>query len=102
MSRVRRRNESNIEAMRNRVLEGPGVLDVRTRQAIYRGEGPADLALYLDKVRNHAYLVTDAEVEALKKSGRSDDEIYEATVAAAMGAGMSRLDAVMRLMDEEG
>ena len=47
---------------------------------------------YLDKVRNRAYAVTDADVQALKDAGYSDDEIFEQTVSAAVGAGLHRLE----------
>jgi hypothetical protein len=101
MARARRPYESNIEATRQRVLGGAGALDALTRREIYDGGGPADLAAYLQKVRDHAYRVTDAEVEGLKRAGRSDDEIFEATVSAAMAAGMTRLDKVLGLLDDE-
>jgi alkylhydroperoxidase family enzyme len=54
---------------------------------------PPDLAAYVQKVRSRAYTVTDAEVEALKAAGHSEDEIFEQTVSAAVGAGLLRLDA---------
>ena len=40
-----------------------------------------------------AYTVTDADVEALKAAGLSEDEIFEQTVAAAIAEGLRRLDA---------
>ena len=52
-----------------------------------------DLAAYLDKVRTRAYTVTDADVEALKAAGLSEDVIFEQTVAAAIAEGLRRLDA---------
>jgi hypothetical protein len=54
---------------------------------------PADFTAYLDKVRRHAYKVTDADVEGLKAAGHSEDEIFEQTVSAAVAAGLERLDA---------
>jgi hypothetical protein len=53
---------------------------------------PPEFAAYLEKVRNAAYTVTDADVQALKDAGYSDDEIFEQTVAAAVGAGLHRLE----------
>jgi alkylhydroperoxidase family enzyme len=58
-------------------------------------EPPAELAAYLEKVRTGAYKVTDADVEALKAAGFSEDAIFEATVTAAIGEGLRRLDAAM-------
>ncbi len=54
---------------------------------------PPGLAAYLEKVRRRAYTVTDGEVQALKDAGFTEDAIFEATVAAAVGAGLERLDA---------
>ena len=52
-----------------------------------------ELASYLEKVRTRAYTVTDADVEALKAVGLTEDQIFEQTVAAAIGEGLRRLDA---------
>jgi alkylhydroperoxidase family enzyme len=54
---------------------------------------PEAMAPYLAKVRERAYTVTDADVEALKAAGLTEDEIFEQTVAAAIGEGLRRLDA---------
>ena len=56
-------------------------------------EPSAELTPYLEKVRAGAHTVTDADVEALKAAGRSEDEIFEATVTVAIGEGLRRLDA---------
>jgi alkylhydroperoxidase family enzyme len=53
---------------------------------------PTEFDRYLDKVRREAYEVSDADVQALKDAGFSDDEIFEQTVAAAVRAGLHRLD----------
>ena len=53
---------------------------------------------YLDTVRRHAFRVTDGDVERLKAAGFSDDEIFEHTVAAAVAAGLERLDAGLRAL----
>ncbi|MBV8079718.1 MAG: hypothetical protein JO186_05005 [Actinobacteria bacterium] len=54
---------------------------------------PAAMAAYLEKVRTRAYTITDADVEALAAAGCSEDEIFEQTVAVAIGEGLRRLDA---------
>ena len=54
---------------------------------------PPVLAPYLEKVRVRAYRVTDADVSALVAAGHSEDEIFEQTVAVAIGEGLRRLDA---------
>jgi len=53
---------------------------------------PAQLASYVDKVALHAYKVTDEDLAALRRAGNSDDVLFEATVAAALGAALGRLE----------
>ena len=84
---------SAVERVRRAVVEGPGELPAEVRQALLAGEpAPAPFEDYVEKVRRHAYRVTDAEVEALVAAS-SDDAVFEATVATALGAGLARLEA---------
>lgn len=53
---------------------------------------PVEMAAYLEKVRERAYTVVDADVEALKEAGCSEDAIFEQTVAVAIAEGLRRLD----------
>jgi alkylhydroperoxidase family enzyme len=59
---------------------------------------PAAMASYLVKVHERAYTVTDEEVEGLKAEGFSEGEIFEQTVAVAIGEGLRRLDAALRVI----
>jgi alkylhydroperoxidase family enzyme len=68
------------------------------RAAAQHRSPPADFAFYLEKVRRHAYKVTDRDVEELKAAGYSEDEIFEHTVSAAVAAGLERLDAGLRAL----
>ena len=54
---------------------------------------------YLDKVHARAYTITDGDVEALKSAGLSEDEIFEQTVAVAIGEGLRRLDSAERVIE---
>jgi hypothetical protein len=58
---------------------------------------PAELRGYLEKVRLHAYKVTDRDIDE-KSAGVSEDEIFEHTVSAAVAAGLERLDAGLRAL----
>ena len=53
---------------------------------------PAEMAAYLEKVRDRAYAVVDRDIEALKEAGLSEDAIFEQTVAVAIAEGLRRLD----------
>jgi hypothetical protein len=48
-----------------------------------------------------SYRITDANFTALKAAGYGEDEIFELTVAAALGASLRHLDAGMRAVREE-
>jgi alkylhydroperoxidase family enzyme len=51
------------------------------------------LARYLEQVRAGAHSLTDADVDALRAAGVTEDEIFEQTVAVAIREGLRRLDA---------
>lgn len=85
-----------ILALEAAVLDGSAHLppDVR-RAAATLGVLPAPLAAYVDQVAHRAYGVTEADLAALRAAGQSEDEIFDLTVATAMGAGMRRFRAGM-------
>ena len=53
---------------------------------------PPEMTAYLEKVRERAYTVVDADVDALREAGFSEEAIFEQTVAVAIGEGLRRLD----------
>jgi alkylhydroperoxidase family enzyme len=53
---------------------------------------PAEMADYLEKVRERAYSVRDRDIDALRDAGFSEDAIFEQTVAVAIAEGLRRLD----------
>jgi len=59
---------------------------------------PPPMRPYLEKVERAAYTVVDEDVEALRELGFSEDEIFEQTVAAAVGAGLTRLEAALGVL----
>ncbi len=56
------------------------------------------LDAYLAKVRDRAYAVTDADVQALRDAGMSEDEIFERTVEVAVLEGRRRQAAAERVI----
>ena len=66
--------------------------ELRRLAAAGADPAPAAMDAYLAKVRERAYTVTDGDVEALKRDGIGEDEIFERTVAAALAEGLRRLD----------
>jgi alkylhydroperoxidase family enzyme len=69
------------------------VIDAIRQAARPERPAPAEFDSYLEKVRLHAYQVTDGDIERLKAAGFREHEIFEHTVAAAVAAGLERLDA---------
>jgi alkylhydroperoxidase family enzyme len=52
----------------------------------------AEVGSYVDKIALHAYRITDADIDAIRKAGFSEDAIFEITLSAALGAGIARLE----------
>jgi alkylhydroperoxidase family enzyme len=90
------------EALEAAAFEGPGHTDPGLRRAAAAGRGlPPALQGYVDTVRRHAYRVRDEDVEALRREGYSEDQIYEITVCAALGAAGERLRAALRALEDD-
>lgn len=83
----------------SRVSRGAGTLDPALRIAALEGTGGAGpLQPFVDKVRNQAWDVSEADVDGLRDRDLSEDQIFELTIAAAVGAGLERLEAAMRTL----
>lgn len=88
--------------IRRAVYDAPAQTDAALRRAAAaRGEVPAALAPYLDKVHDGAHAITDADVATLASAGYDDDTIFELTVAAAIGAAISRGERALALLEKE-
>ncbi len=59
---------------------------------------PDGAEAYADRVRRHAYRVTDGDVEALLDADLSEDEVFELTVSVAVAAGLERWRAGTRVL----
>lgn len=82
-----------LERLKDAVLYGPGVVDPELRRvACAAGEIPGAMGSYVKKVVQRAYEVTEEDIAGLRQSGWSEDEIFEITVSAALGAGLVRIE----------
>lgn len=89
--------------LRRRVVDGGGELDATIRRAAFEGGAvPPAVEAYAAKVRECAYRVTDADVAAMTAAGWSEEEIFELTVATAVGAAMRRREGTQAAMTETG
>ena len=84
-----------------RVLLGPGESPQPLRAAAATGEGklPDDLVPLVEKIRSHAYQVTDVDVARVQAS-YGDDQLFEVIVSAALGAARRRLDVGLRALEQ--
>lgn len=88
--------------LREAVFDSPGRVDPAIRRSAATGETLSEPWLsYTMKVRDEAGSVTSSDIENLKAAGHSEDEIFEMTVAAAVGASLRTLDAGLRALHRE-
>jgi hypothetical protein len=76
----------------------PGSIDELRAVVDSAAAAPESMRDYLAKVHTRAYTITDDDVEALKAAGLTEDEIFEQTVAVAIGEGLRRLDSAGRVI----
>jgi alkylhydroperoxidase family enzyme len=92
---------ARLQELHERVTEGRGELPAGVRRAAARGHSlPGEAQTYAEKVRRHAYKIVDKDVEDLRAAGWSEDQIFELTIAIAMGEGMSRWQHARRALAE--
>jgi alkylhydroperoxidase family enzyme len=90
---------ASVKRLIERFTEQPGRLAVALRRAAYAdGPMPDALRAWTEKVKQHPWKISDDDVAALKAAGFDEDQIYEATIAAAMGAAASRLAMALDLV----
>jgi len=101
------RYDELAENQRRAILDSQGVTEPSLRRAVaaraaalgggpavpadITGEIPEPFRAYVDAVALHAYRITDEDVAALRRE-ESEDAVFEVSVAAAVGAGLARLE----------
>ena len=98
------RQSERITALIDGVLTDPGTTGSDLRRLVAARAGalsggqaadasvPEALSDWVAKVAQHAYKTTDQDVASLRAAGYSEDQIFEVTVAAAVGASRARLE----------
>jgi hypothetical protein len=112
------RYDERVENQRRAVLESQGVTERSLRRAVAAraaalGGGsvsednsetpekiPESLRAYVDSIALHAWRITDEDIAALRGE-RSEDEIFEISVATAVGAGLARLERGLSILRGE-
>lgn len=103
----------NVKKLVQRVLTSPAARSSPDiRHAVYqyvaaltlneapRASAPPAAEPYLRKVALYAYKVLDREVEAMRAAELSVDEVFEITVAAAVSAGVTRMELALTALEE--
>ena len=88
------------EATIRTVTEGPARSSADARRAAFANDGVTEPArALLGKVVEHAYKITDDDVQAAAKA-LGEDEVFELVVCAAIGTATRQLDAALAALAE--
>ncbi|HKF24217.1 MAG TPA: hypothetical protein VKE93_21795 [Candidatus Angelobacter sp.] len=97
---------SELQSAVNSLLNQPGATELQLRRALLErtrsGEGqvPDVLREFVEKIAARPWTVNDEDFARLRASGFSDDQLYELTLACALGAGLQRFEAGLRALGE--
>jgi alkylhydroperoxidase family enzyme len=76
-----------------RLLESDAQAPPEVRRAAFDNAGLDEpIRTLVEKVAYHAYKVTDEDVAAVRAAGRSEDQIFEIVVCAAVGQASRQYD----------
>ena len=91
---------ASLQRLEDIVFTGPGDVAPDTRQSVREclsGDGP--LEVFVNKVHQAAYKVIDEDIAALKAADYDDEALFEITLAASVGAGLSRHQKAISLLE---
>lgn len=81
------------KALVKRILGGDGKASASERRAAFNDSGLAEpLRTLVNKVVRYAYRVTDEDINAVRVSGLSEDQVFEIMVCAAIGHATRQYD----------
>lgn len=90
-----------VADLRHAVLVAPARTDPTLRAAAAAGDPlPEPWQSYATAVRDASDTITDADIDRLTAAEHTEDEIYEVTVAAAVGAALRSYDAGHRALGQ--
>jgi len=95
-----------VEKAITSLLNSPGETAIALRQAVFerqrsgRDELAENLAPLMEKIADRPWSVDDEDIRLLLQAGYSEDQLLEVILAAAAGAGVRRLDAGLRALEE--
>jgi len=74
--------------------------EILERNRFGSGSVPEDIQPLVDKIAHQPWSVNDQDFDRLRAAGHSDGQLYDITLAAALGAALRRFDAGLRAIDE--
>jgi hypothetical protein len=88
-------------ALEDRVVHGEGMSSPDDRTCAFANEGLASpLADLIGKVADRPAQVTERDLQAVKTSGLSEDQIFELVICAAVGRSARMYDAGLAALAE--
>jgi hypothetical protein len=93
------RHSRLLRALLDAVGGREGHLDAGAREELLAGRPTSGaLGAFAVKVAHNSTSIRDEHVTALTAAGVPEEDIFDAIVASAIGAGMERLRVVLRLL----
>jgi alkylhydroperoxidase family enzyme len=88
------------KALVTQILEGDGQASPSQRRAAFHNRGLyAPLSSLVDKVARHAWQISDEDIDTVKASGLTEDQIFEIVVCAAVGQASRQYDAALAALE---
>ena len=89
-------SDDAVADLRHSVLRRPATTVPALRLAAAIGDPlPEPWQAYAAAVRDASYTITDSDIDKLLAAGPTEDQVFEVTVAAAVGAALDSFDAGM-------
>jgi len=89
------------QALVTRILEGDGKASRVERRAAFENGGLSDpLRTLIDKVARQPTRVTDEDITNVEASGKSEDEIFELVVCAAIGQATRQYETALEALGQ--
>ena len=88
------------------ILSAPGHTEPSLRRMVLErarsgaGRVPERLREFIDKIAERPWTIHDDDFARLRAAGYSEDQLFELTMACALGAGLQRFDAGLRGLGE--
>jgi hypothetical protein len=85
----------------NRMLKGKGFSSEEQRQAAFNNAGlPQPLNNLIGKIALQAYKVADSDIDAVKSTGVSEDQLFELMICAAAGQASRQYESGLAALAE--